>query len=254
MKAFVRKLVRIVAGLLAVAAILHGPPTAAGGSILWYNGDYDGRDTQVNQTGPADGKIYDDFIVPTGFTFTITSVFSNNFEINPTTPGVTPTAAWEIRSGVSAGNGGTLLASGDGVDTLTATGRSIPLPPFANPISEFTNSVSVNVTLGAGMYWLSVAPDVSNENSFIGTTSGANAVGTPPGNDGNSFFSSNFFNNQSFVPTTDPSIEGPGTWDYSMGVVGTAVQTAVPEPSSLVLGLVGLVTSAGCVWARRRTR
>ena len=103
-----------------------------------------------------------------------------------------------------------------------------------------------------------MAADVGDQplfgpDSFIGTTSGANAVGTPPGNDGNSFFSSIFFG-QSFVPTTDPSIEGPGTWDYSMGVVGTAIQTAVPEPSSLVLGLVGLVTSAGCVWARRRIR
>jgi hypothetical protein len=250
MKDFVSKLARIVAGLLAVAAILHGQPTAAGGSVLWYNGDYDGRDTQVNQTLPTDGRIYDEFIVPTGVTFTITSVFSNNFMFNPS---AATTAAWEIRSGVSAGFGGTLLDSGDGTDALTATGRFIVVAPYGN-INEYTNSVSVNVTLGAGTYWLSVAPDVGNQplfgpDSFIGTTSGANAVGTPPGNDGNSFFSSTFFG-QSFVPTTDPSIEGPGTWDYSMGVFGTAV----PEPSSLVLGLVGLVSSAGCVWARRRTR
>jgi hypothetical protein len=250
MIAFVPKLARFIAGFLAVAAILHGPPRADGGSILWYNGDYDGRDTQVNQTGPADGKIYEDFIVPTGFTFTITSVFSNDFMFDP---GAAQTAAWEIRSGVSAGNRGTLLDSGDGVDTLTATGRSITVIPGIENINEFTNSVNVNVTLGAGTYWLSVAPDVSNQNSFIGTTSGANAVGTPPGNDGNSFFSSSFFG-QIFVPTSDPSIEGPGTWDYSMGVVGTAVQTAIPEPSSFVLGLIGLVTSAGSVWARHRIR
>lgn len=254
MNAFVRKLARIAACLLAAVALLHGPPTAAGASILWYNGDYDGRDTQVNQTGSADGRIYDDFVVPTGFTFTITSVFSNNFMFNSS---IATTAAWEIRSGVSAGFGGNLLEAGDGADVLTATGRFIVVAPYGN-IAEYTNSVNVNVTLGAGTYWLSVAPDVGNQplfgpDSFIGTTSGANAVGTPPGNDGNSFFSSTFFG-QSFVPTTDPSIEGPGTWDYSMGVVGTAVQTAVPEPSSLVLGLVGLVTSAGCVWARRRIR
>jgi hypothetical protein len=247
MTSFVLKLARFVAGLLAAVAILHGQTTAAGGSILWYNGDYDGRDTQVNQTGAVDGLIYDNFIVPVGTTFTITSVFSNNFMFDP---GAASTAFWEIRSGVSSGNG-TLLDSGDGADTLTPTGRSISVPP--QTINEYTNSVNVNVTLGAGTYWLAVAPDVSNQNSFIGTTSGANAVGTPPGNDGNSFFSSTFLG-QSFVPTSDPSIEGPGTWDYSMGVVGTAVQTAVPEPSSFVLGLVGLVSSVGCVWARRRTR
>ena len=249
MNAFVRNITRIVAGLLAVAAILHGPTTASGASILWYNGDYDGRDTQVNQTLPTDGLIYENFIVPTGFSFTITSVFSNNFMGDPS---VATTAAWEIRSGVSAGIGGTLLDSGDGADTLTLTGRSINVPP--RTIDEYTNSVNVNVTLGAGTYWLAVAPDVGNlplfgPDSFIGTTSGANAVGSPPGNDGNSFFSSTFFG-QSFVPTSDSTIEGPGTWDYSMGVVGTAVQTAVPEPSSFVLGLVGLVTSGGYVLAR----
>ena len=144
------------------------------------------------------------------------------------------------------------MASGDGADSLTATGRFIVVAPFGN-IHEYTNSVSVNVTLGAGTYWLSVAPDVSDQNSYIGTTSGANAVGTPPGNDGNSFFSSSFFG-QSFVPTTDPSIEGPGTWDYSMGIVGTATSTTVPEPSGLALGLIALLASAGCVLARRRAR
>jgi hypothetical protein len=105
--------------------------------------------------------------------------------------------------------------------------------------------------LTAGTYWLAVAPDVSNQDSFIVTTSGANAIGTPPGNDGNSFFSSTFFGD-TFVPTSDPSIEGPGTWDYSMGVIGSS-STAVPEPSSLMLGLVGVIASAGFSWARRRS-
>ena len=108
----------------------------------------------------------------------------------------------------------------------------------------------MSVTLASGTYWLAVAPDVSNQNSYITTTSGANAVGSPPGNDGHSFVSSTFFG-ENFVPTSDPSVEGQGTWDYSMGVIGTA---AVPEPSSFILGLVGLVTSAGCVWSGRRTR
>jgi hypothetical protein len=39
-----------------------------------------------------------------------------------------------------------------------------------------------------------------------------------------------------------------------MGIVGTAAQTAVPEPSSFVLGLIALLTTAGCVRARRRIR
>jgi hypothetical protein len=251
MTVFVPKLVRFVAGLLVASAILHAQTRpASGGSVLWYNGDYDSRDTQVNQTGAQDGLVYDNFIVPTGFTYNITGVFSNDFMYNPS---AASTAYWEIRSGVSAGNGGTLLDSGDGADTLTATGRSIPVIPGVFNVFEYTNSVSVSVSLGAGTYWLAVAPDVGSQNSYIGTTSGANAVGSPPGNDGNSFMSSTAFG-LNFTPTSDPSIEGPGTWDYSMGVIGTASPVAVPEPSSFLLGLVGLVASAGYAWTRRRAR
>ncbi len=154
------------------------------------------------------------------------------------------TAYWEIRSGVSAGNGGTLLGSGDGTDTVTSTGQNFLVGGLAIPIYQ-------NLVQSASDHpWrrdvlAGVAPDVSGQNSFIVTTSGANAVGTPPGNDGNSFFSSTFFG-LSFVPTSDPSLEGPGTWDYSMGVVGTAT-VAIPEPSSVIWELVGLVISAGYV-------
>jgi len=252
MTVFEPKLARVIAGLLVVAAILHGQTAQAGGT-LWYNGDYDGRDALVNQTGAPDGLVYDNFIVPTGYTFNLTGVFSNDLMY---TPSAATTAYWEIHSGVSAGNGGTLLYSGDGADTLTATGRFEPVIPGVFNVYEYTNQVSVSgVTLGAGTYWLAVAPDVSGQNSFITTTSGTNAVGSPPGNDGNSFTSSVFFG-LNFVPTSDPSIEGPGTWDYSMGVIGTAVAIVpvVPEPSSLMLGLVGFMASAACVWTRRRTR
>jgi hypothetical protein len=164
-------------------------------------------------------------------------------------PNAAQTAYWEIRSGVGAGDGGTLVASGDGVDNLTPTGRFEAIIPGVFNVYEYTNQVSVNVTLTAGTYWLAVAPDVSDQNSYISTTSGGNAVGLPPGNDGNSFASSSFFG-WSFLPTSDDSLEGPGTWDYSMGVIGTAV----PEPSSLLLGLVGLLTTAGYRWSQRRTR
>lgn len=251
MPEFVPKLARLIAGIVVAAAILEGQTAQAGG-ILWYNGDYDGRDALVNQTGAPDGLVYDDFIVPTGYTFTLTGVFSNDLMYNPS---VATTAYWEIRSGVSAGNGGTLLYSGDGADSLTATGRSEPVIPGVFNVYEYTNLVSVSVTLGAGTYWLAVAPDVSGQNSYITTTSGTNAVGSPPGDDGNSFQSSTFFG-LNFVPTSDPSIEGPGTWDYSMGVYGTATPTTpvVPEPSGLMLGLVGLMASAACVWTRRRAR
>jgi hypothetical protein len=239
----------LVGNLLAATVILcvcDVPARATG--TLWFNGNLDQRDALVNQTGTPDQLIYDNFIVPTGMTFTITSVFSNNamFQF-----GAASTAHWEIRSGVSAGSGGTLLASGDGTDNVTSTGQTFTGIPGVT-LNVYTNQVNgLNVTLGAGTYWLAVAPDVSNQNSFIVTTSGSGAIGTPPGNDGNSFASSTFLS-ENFLPTSDPSLEGPGTWDYSMGIIGTAA--AVPEPSSVVLGLIGLIGSGAFARARRRAR
>jgi PEP-CTERM motif len=247
MTAFGLKLNRSIAAILFAAITLGGGVAQGSGTTLWYNGNSDGRDALANQTGAADGLIYDEFIVPSGYTFTITGVFSNDAMNKAAT-----TAYWEIRSGVSAGNGGTLLAHGDGTDTLTSTGQTFSFGGL-NPETIENNLVQgLNVTLGAGTYWLAVAPDVSNQNSYIVTTSGAGAVGHPAGNDGNSFISSTFFS-MNFVPTSDPSVEGPGTWDYSMGIIGTSVQS-VPEPSSVILGLAGMVIMAGSAWIRRRNR
>jgi hypothetical protein len=244
---------QILCGLLLVGAVLCCPPAPAG--TLWYNGDLDNRDAFVNQTSALsggagfDGLIYENFVVPTGFTWTISGVFSNDV-INPL--GLTPaptTAAWQIRSGVSANNGGTLVASGDGTDNFSPTGRdSTVFGPLFPSTPEYTNEVDgLSVTLGAGTYWLSVAPDTDGAIDaywYASTTSGANAIGTPPGNDGNSFFTSNA-TGDFFTPTGD--LEGPGNWDYSLGVVGTAtpLATAAPEPSVVALAMGAGLSLAG---------
>ena len=88
---------------------------------LWYNGDFNninGLANEVNTT-VTDAHVYDNFVVPAGG-FDITSVFSDDL-ISTNVTGAT----WEIRTGVSAGNGGTLVASGStATPTVTATGRS----------------------------------------------------------------------------------------------------------------------------------
>ena len=89
--------------------------------ILWYNGDFNNINGLANEVNTlvADAHVYDNFIVPAGG-FDITSVFSDDL-ISTNVTGAT----WEIRSGVSAGNGGTLVASGStSTPTVTATGRS----------------------------------------------------------------------------------------------------------------------------------
>ena len=54
--------------------------------------------------------------------------------------------------------------------------------------------IGLNVSLAEGHYWLNVTPigDLTGR-SFDTTTSGANCVGTPCGNNQNAFFDSNFF-------------------------------------------------------------
>jgi hypothetical protein len=231
------KLRQSLTALLVTAAAACCTPAHA--AQLWYNGNRDNRDAITNQTSSSptgvDGRVYENFVVGANTQFTITGVFSNDVK-NPLFNFANPTtASWEIRSGVSAGNGGTLVAGGDGTDNVSSTGRtSTVFAPFS--ASEFHHEVDgLSVVLGAGTYWLSVAPDTNGALDsywYVSTTSGAGAVGTPPGNDGNSFFSSASTGN-SFTATSD--IEGPGTWDYSLGVVGTAV--AVPAPPAVVMGL-----------------
>jgi hypothetical protein len=252
------KLQRAIAGLLFFGALACCQ--GAQGAPLWYNGNRDNRDFLTNQTsslspGGIDQRIYDNFVVPAGHTWYISGVFSNDFA-NPLVSFSQATASWEIRSGVSAGNGGTLVASGDGKDTLTSTGRTSAILSFT--AHEFTNEVDGLlglVILTPGTYWLSVAPDTDGSvDSFwyIGTTSGTAAIGTPPGNDGNSFESSLFFGD-SFAPTTN--LEGPGTWDYSMGVVGTSVAVVVPEPSEVAMlfgASLSMAVYGFATYARRR--
>jgi hypothetical protein len=156
-------------------------------------------------------------------------------------PGCCITAAdWEIRTGVSEGNAGTLVAS--------STTNS-PLVTFTY---HAENELRVEVTglnvflpmLPSGQhYWLNVTP-VGNGTGYSvnSTTSGANCVGTPCGNDDNAFFTSTYFG--TFFDHTYN--QGQGLNDFSMGVIGSVV----PEPATVALLTCGVV--ALLVAARRR--
>src|SRR5207237_1075157 len=98
------------------ALSLAGPSRA---QLLWYNGDFDGNNGLANErnTSVTFAAVYDDFIVPIGDTWNVTGLFSNDLSSIP----VAVSADYEIRSGVSTGNGGTLLFSGTGVPVITTT-------------------------------------------------------------------------------------------------------------------------------------
>ncbi|MDQ2985392.1 MAG: PEP-CTERM sorting domain-containing protein [Armatimonadota bacterium] len=209
---------------------------SANAQVVFYGGDADGRNGLIASTRPGDdGFSYDDFTL-TQQTM-ITGLFGN-FSLRDSP--LYSTASWELRSGMSAGVPGTLLASGTGAATSIVTGRVVNLDP------EFQVTVlGVNQLLSAGTYHMAMSLGNSSGRVFVNTTSGLDVVtgGDPnpaptggPLANGNTFFSSLFYAANA-EPTT--TYFGAGTWDFSYGVLG-----AVPEPSTFVaigIALTGLV-------------
>src|SRR5438552_9047231 len=203
---------------------------------LWYNGDFNGVNGLANErnTLVSQAAVYDDFNV-TGPGWHIIAVFSDNL-LNTTVTG----ADWEIRSGISEGNSGTLVASGTtSTPVATLTGRS------GFGFLEYQVLVTgLNVNLAPGTYWLNVTPIGDGAGrSFNSTTSGANCIGTPCGNDQNAFFNSTYFG---YYFTSTANVSQP--YDYSNGVIGTVV----PEPATVALLTCGV--GALLIAARRRRR
>ena len=215
----------VIVAMVLSAVTLVATPSIAG--VIWYNGDFDHASGLANEinTFVSDARVYDDFVLSAPAT--VGAVFSNNL-MNFT--GVTQ-AFWEIRSGVSAGNGGTVVASGTSAATQSATGAS------GFGLVEYTIRVGgLSVNLASGTYWLAVAPlgtgGDGGDLSYISTTSGLNAIGLPAGNNANAFFDSAYFGNN-FSSTT--ASFGSEHHDYSMGV-----ESQVPEPGTLLLLGAGL--------------
>jgi hypothetical protein len=212
-----------------------------GSNCLFYGGDFDVNNANANglanetdaivSGSPYGSAIYQNFTLSSNST--ATGLFTNNLSgLNPAT------GYWEIRTGVSEGNGGTLVASGTGAVTQTATGRS------GFGFTEYRDEVDgLNLSLAAGtQYWMAVVPnDPNNANrSFNSNTFGANAVGSSQ--------SDNQYWNSAFFGVNFTNADNDGVFpNMSSGVIGSS---GVPEPSSMIMLGSGLVAVAGVV--RRR--
>jgi hypothetical protein len=212
----------VTAAFVLNASVSAQPPP----NSFWYNGDFNGVNGLANErnTVVSQAAVYDDFNVPAGDVWNLVAVFSDNLF-----SAMTVTAAdWEIRTGVSEGNAGTLIASGTtNSPVITLTGRG------GFGLQEYMVEVTgINITLPPGTYWLNVTPvGDGTGRSFNSTTSGVNCVGTPCGNNQNAFFNSTFFGTN-FTSTAN---EGQ-PYDYSMGVIGTIA----PEPATWALLTCGV--------------
>jgi len=222
---------------------------SANAATLFYGGDYNGDPFNPNPAGDNNGnglsdqegagtfdrRVYDDFTLATAST--VTGFFGNYLDLQSAR---STTGYYEIRTGVSAGNGGTLVASGTVGVSAAATGT---LEQGDLPEMRYTTAAgSISQNLGAGTYWFCLAPVgiTSSQNVFINTTIGENGIGGPL-NNGNSFIDGSPFN---FTDTS--SVLGSQS-DWSQGVLGTQ---AAPEPATMAALSLGLLA----VVRRRRNK
>jgi hypothetical protein len=227
----------VTAALVVVnaTAIAQAPPGS-----LWYNGDFNNVNGLPNErnTLVAQAAVYDDFNVTAPLGWNVTAVFSDDAL---TAYNAITGADWEIRTGISEGNAGTLIASGTtNSPVLTATGRGGETPEYMVEVTGL--NVFLPMLPSGQHYWLNVTP-VGNGTgqSWNTNTSGTHCVGTPCGNDQNAFFNSITFGTY----FTSTSNEGQ-PYDYSNGVIGTVV----PEPATVALLTCGV--GALLIAVRRR--
>jgi PEP-CTERM motif len=202
----------------------------------FYGGQFDPLNPNSNAvanentaTMPGDpygAAVYQNFYAESNIT--VTGLFTNNLS------NFTPASGyWEIRSGVSEDNGGTLIASGMGEVTNAPTGRSF------TGLDEYTNAVSgLSVDLPTNQYWFAMVPvcTTCDGEAFNTNTFGLFMIGKSDLNQEyvNSPNGPNFTNANNLCPHCQfPT--------FSSGVY--AVQNT-PEPASLLLmgtGVVGVI-------------
>jgi len=188
------------------------------GGSLWYSGDFNGVNGLANESSTyvSQASVYDNFQVDSGEFWFVGGVWSSNLMSARTF-----TADWSVRTGVSEGSGGTVVAGGASAAGCTSQyftdNEGFGFIEFSVAVDLACNGAAL--TLTAGTYWLNVTPRGNGAGrSFQSTTSGANSVGTQL--PGGSFFDSSYFG---YTFTNVENLLGTGPWDFSGGLFGGCV-------------------------------
>lgn len=187
----------------------------------------------------------------------VTGLFGHFYQ--PAVDGMVPwtTAFWEIRSGMSEGNAGTLLFGGASSvvsATQVATGRSFT---SSATFEEYLATLILpEFFLAPGSYWIGIAPVVietaaSYVGAYVSWTGGTDGIDSQADNKGIAWVNGS----QNYLVVDH---------DFSYGVLGTLAESGdpgngnpgnpnvtVPEPATVTLLAAGLMVVVGL---RRRRR
>lgn len=195
---------------------------------FWYGGDPNYVGSVLSESGGYAGNAmaYDDFKV-TGKGWDVHTILGN-FQMNFNAS----QAYYEVRSGVSEGNGGTLVSSG--IFNVTQT-------YMCNYAGSNVYTVAGNVAafdLAPGTYWLGLAPvgSSSNDIAWATETSGSGAYGKLIG-DGQTYLN---WSNGSYDFSSLRTVTGSNKVDLSYGVI--ANPAVVPEPSAMLAMGMGMLS------------
>lgn len=149
-------------------------------------------------------------------------------------------AYWEIRTGASVGNAGTLIASGVTTPTVSATAFTVA----GEAVTRVTADIP-DLALPNGNYWFGMSLKDSPEAGwFVANTQGANGVGAPLADGQTLYYVADPSNN--IVVNYVDLVSNYGTDPlYDLDI--SYFVTEVPEPST-----VGLLAIAAIVALRRR--
>jgi hypothetical protein len=214
----------------------HNAPPKYCKPCLFYAGDFDATNTAANglyneNSSAQQGEAYVPFTVPRGKKWHVTGLAINLLGSDSVIPS---SVYWEIRTHMSSGVGGTLVASGTSSSTSPGQFNCGGIEVYCFTLL----TKGVKATLPSGKYWLTSVPQCQNTDCDSVEYFLADVEDIPPHNYygrlepwDDSFFNSNTFG-YSYAPTWGPSgvCAGAGCDRFSAAVLGTS--TGAPSASA----------------------